>query len=95
MIRKNDFQYLVDHINVKLAGWKRNNLSFAGRVTLAKSVIEVMPLYPIMTNKIHKAVIEEINCMYRKFILGDTPEHRKLYDVSWNAITKPKDQGGL
>lgn len=28
--------------------WKGNQLAFAGRVTLSKSVMEVMPIYPMM-----------------------------------------------
>ncbi|PNX54419.1 hypothetical protein L195_g048038 [Trifolium pratense] len=34
--RRGDFAHLVDSVKAKLTRWKATNLSFAGRVTLAK-----------------------------------------------------------
>lgn len=39
-LRKNDFQYLVDLVFLKLNSWKKNNLSFAGRIGFSKSVMK-------------------------------------------------------
>ncbi|MCI23473.1 putative ribonuclease H protein, partial [Trifolium medium] len=47
--RHGDFEHLVDKVRSKLSGWKTTNLSFAGRVTLAKSVIQAIPIYSMMT----------------------------------------------
>ena len=55
--RKSDFQYIIDQVNRKLNAWKAKNLSFAARVTLAKSVIETIPIYPTMTAKMLKSYI--------------------------------------
>lgn len=44
-LQKNDFQYLVDQIATKLTNWKKNSLSFVGRITLPKSVLEAMLIY--------------------------------------------------
>lgn len=54
-LKKADFQYIMEQIARKLAKWKRNNLSFAGRSTIIKSVMESIPIYPIMTNRMLKA----------------------------------------
>jgi hypothetical protein len=70
--KKPDFQYMIDQVSTKLAAWKANHLSFAGRVTLAKSVIEAVPIYPMMSTKIPKACLDEINKLQRQFIWGDT-----------------------
>lgn len=43
-LRMNECNYIVNQVAAKLNTWKRNNLSLAGRLTLAKSVIEVIPL---------------------------------------------------
>ncbi|MCI19046.1 putative ribonuclease H protein, partial [Trifolium medium] len=40
--RREDFQYIIDQVQNKLASWKAHLLSFAGRVTLAKSVMEAI-----------------------------------------------------
>ncbi|CAK8564649.1 unnamed protein product [Lathyrus sativus] len=54
-LRKSIFHYVVDQIAAKLSCWKANSISMAGRVTLAKSVLEEIPIYPMMTNLLPKA----------------------------------------
>jgi hypothetical protein len=93
--RREDYQYIIDQVSSRLVAWKANHLSFAGRVTLAKSVIEAIPIYPMMTNRIPNACLEEIQKLQRRFIWGHTDDSRKYHAVSWNIITKPKCIGGL
>ncbi|MCH89608.1 putative ribonuclease H protein, partial [Trifolium medium] len=93
--KRNDFQYLVDRVEAKLSGWKAKQLSFAGRVTLAKSVLEAVPIYPMMTSKIPKSCLEDIQRIQRSFIWGDTEGGRKFHAVSWDKVTTPKWMGGL
>ncbi|MCH82962.1 putative ribonuclease H protein [Trifolium medium] len=81
--------------DLKLANWKARQLSFAGRVTLAKSVIEAIPIYPMMTNKIPKSCLEEIQKLQRNFIWGDRDGVKKYHAIGWEMVTKPKDCGGL
>lgn len=50
-------------LNAKLTQWKANQLSFVGRVRLAKSVLEAVSIYPMMTNIIPKSVIDVIHRM--------------------------------
>jgi hypothetical protein len=59
--RKEDYQYIMDQVNVKLSAWKATHLSFAARVTIAKSVLEALPMYPMMTVIIPKKCIDEID----------------------------------
>ncbi|KAK2435125.1 hypothetical protein QL285_020204 [Trifolium repens] len=70
-------------------------MSFAGRVTLAKSVLEAIPIYPMMTNIIPKACIDEIHKIQRSFIWGDADQARKCHAVGWEMVTRPKPLGGL
>jgi hypothetical protein len=90
-----DFQYLITQMQNKLAAWKAKNLSFAGRVTLAKSVMEAIPIYPMMTTNIPQSVLHEIQRLQRSFIWGDSSEGRKYHAVKWHVITQPKNLGGL
>ncbi|KAL8159560.1 hypothetical protein V2J09_001097 [Rumex salicifolius] len=48
-VSKTTFQPLIDKISAKLTGWKGKTLSFAGRITLAKSVLSSIPLYNMAT----------------------------------------------
>ncbi|XP_058727202.1 uncharacterized protein LOC131598638 [Vicia villosa] len=59
-LKRHDYNYIIEQISTKLASWKARNLSMAGRITLAKSVIEATPTYPMMTNILPKACIKEI-----------------------------------
>jgi hypothetical protein len=93
--RKKDFEYVIDQVNAKLMHWKANQLSFAGWVTLAKSVLEAIPIYPMMTNIIPKSCIDEIHRIQRRFIWGDTQQTRRYHAVGWDTVTRPKSFGGL
>lgn len=55
-----DYMYLIEKFQNRLSNWKRNQLSFIGRVTLAKAVIEALPTYSMMATAIPKACIKEI-----------------------------------
>ncbi|KAK2394949.1 hypothetical protein QL285_056723 [Trifolium repens] len=93
--KRADYQYLIDQVSSKLSAWKARHLSFAGRVTLAKSVLEAVPIYPMMTSKIPKSCLDDIQRIQRNFIWGDYDNVRKYHAVNWSAITKPKWMGGL
>jgi ribonuclease HI len=64
-------------------------------MTLAKSVLEAIPLYPMMTSIIPKTCVEEIQRKQRRFIWGDTENSRRHHAVGWDTMTKPKEFGGL
>lgn len=78
-----------------LTGWKTNKLSFAGCITLAKSVLEAIPMYPMMTNILPKASIKDFHRLQRNFIWGDTEVKQSYHAVSWDTVTKDKKDGGL
>ncbi|XP_075640276.1 uncharacterized protein LOC142612031 [Castanea sativa] len=44
-----DFGFIIDRIQSKLAGWKANLLSFAGRVVLTQAVTSTIPIYDVMS----------------------------------------------
>ncbi|KAL5541913.1 hypothetical protein UlMin_009623 [Ulmus minor] len=52
--KKNDFNFLVECLDTKLAGWKSRLLSKASRLTLIKSVALAMPIYAMHTARIPK-----------------------------------------
>jgi hypothetical protein len=93
--KRADYQYLIDQVSNKLSIWKARQLSFAGRVTLAKSVLEAVPIYPMMTSKIPKSCLDDIQKIQRQFIWGETENVRKFHAVRWSCVTMPKELGGL
>ncbi|GAU11214.1 hypothetical protein TSUD_342040 [Trifolium subterraneum] len=93
--KRSDYSYLINQVKTKLSKWKAKQLSFAGRVTLSKAVIEAIPIYPMMTTAIPKACLQEIQKIQRAFIWGDDDDGRKYHAVNWEIVTKPKAYGGL
>ncbi|KAL5547593.1 hypothetical protein UlMin_002824 [Ulmus minor] len=68
--KKNDFNFLVDCLDTKLAGWKSRLLSKASRLTLIKSVALAMPIYAMHTAKIPKAICAKLDARIRRFWWG-------------------------
>ncbi|KAF7801766.1 ribonuclease H [Senna tora] len=92
--RKN-FNHILDKIQNRLASWKANCLSMAGRATLLQSVISTTPLFQMQHSTIPKGIIDEIEKLERAFLWGSTPDKRKLHQISWSKISTPKNAGGL
>jgi hypothetical protein len=93
--KRADFQYIINQLQSKLTSWKAKNLSFVGRVTLAKTVMEAIPTYPMMTVMIPSSVLKEAQRLQQSFIWGDTDTGRRYHAVSWEMVTRPKYLGGL
>lgn len=55
---KKDYQFLVDRINGKLAGWKAKLFSMAGRATLIQSCLSSMPFYTMQTTRLPRSVCD-------------------------------------
>ncbi|XP_028754982.1 uncharacterized protein LOC114714409 [Neltuma alba] len=88
------FRYIVEKVKDKLATWKMNCLSLAGRITLAKSVLSTIPLYPMQVAKLPVTICNEVEKLQRGFIWDDLQE-RKAHPIGWDKICLPKNVGGL
>ncbi|XP_028767839.1 uncharacterized protein LOC114725488 [Neltuma alba] len=89
------FQFIIDRVKSKLAGWKENCLLMAGRITLAKSVLSAIPLYPMQVSKIPIAVCHEVERLQRKFIWGHSQSLHGFHPIRWDQMVLPKLYGGL
>ncbi|XP_031125131.1 uncharacterized protein LOC116027569 [Ipomoea triloba] len=91
------FTELLDRINGRLEGWKTKTLSVAGRVTLAKAVLNAIPTYTMQTSVLPARVCLEIEKRTRRFIWGHTsPDSQsKMNLVRWEVVTTPIHAGGL
>lgn len=94
--RCNDFQYLVERVSQKLSGWTSQQFFLASQITLAKSVIQSLSIYLMVTTMIPKTVLEKIQKTQRYFIWGDHGNTRDSccgvanYDALLNSMLPNK-----
>lgn len=92
---KTEFAPLVTKIKTALQKWKGNCLNFAGRVTLAKSVLAAIPAYTMQSDSLPVHICQEIDRITRSFVWNDAPDHRKIHLINWETMSMPKKFGGL
>ena len=92
---KREYQYLVDKINGKLAGWKTKTLSMAGRATLIQSTLSSIPYYSMQSSKLPRSTCDDIDRRNKSFLWGALEGERKVHLVSWDNVNKSKREGGL
>lgn len=93
--RKLSWKPVIEKIKLRLAGWKRRFLSYAGRLTLIKTVLSSLPVYYLSLFKIPEGIAKEIEQLQASFLWGGSELKRKVHLVKWEEVTKSINQGGL
>lgn len=65
-------------------------LSFAGRLTLTKSVLQSLATYAMQSAYVPHSICEEIHKRCQNFVWGDSVEEKKIHLVSWKKFCTPK-----
>jgi len=86
---------VVTKVKKRLSTWKGKNLSFAGRVFLIRSAMNVIPLYYLSLFKVPSSISKTIIKLQRNFWWGCDFEGRKIACIKWDSISKPKVDGRL
>ena len=94
-INRATYQSILDKVDMRLTGWNAAHLSFAGRVTLAQSVIQAMPIYAMQTTLFPSLVRYKIDKSCHRFIWDGKSKRHKMSMVGWDKICMPKNHGGL
>lgn len=91
----NAFNFILDKVQSKLAGWKARLLSRAGRLVLAKSAAAPIAEYFMQCHSLPTKICDSLDKMMRDFIWGSTEERRRMHMVKWSTVTLPKELEGL
>lgn len=83
-----DFNYLINKVKDKLARWKINSLSMAGRLTLAKASIVSIPYFYMQAARIPIGVCNHIEKMGEKIVWVHNDTHRKIHNVASQTCYK-------
>ncbi|GLT87976.1 hypothetical protein SLE2022_060240 [Rubroshorea leprosula] len=94
-LKKSQCQFIIDKVRSKLVNWKTNFLSFAGRVTLTRAVLDSVPSYYMQSSLLPVSVHSELDHLSRNFIWGSDEQHRKIHLIKWDTVCQPRHLGGL
>ena len=90
-VKKSNFGFILDRMNLHLMGCKSNLLGRVGRVVLTSLVLNTIPNYVMQNLWLPLGVCDVIDKHTRKFIWGG---HHKHW-VNWNLVSTPNKKGGL
>ena len=77
-VRASSFGHVTAKLLQRLSSWKAASLSFAGRLTLCKSVLAAIPTYQMQTSLLLVSICDSIDRTCRSFLWGDSDKKRKL-----------------
>ena len=90
-----DFNYILDRVKNKLAGWKTNSLSLAGWAVLIQASSTTIPAYIMQCTYIPNIILEGVDRVNRNFLWGSTKSSKKIHWVWWQKVMKSKEEGDL
>ena len=90
-----DFNFILDRIKGKLAGWKANLLSLARRVVLVQTSTSTIPSYAMQCSYLPDRILQGVDHVNKNFLWGLTDTVKKMHWVGWHKVTKLKSEGGL
>lgn len=86
---------LLEKVRGRLDGWKIKSLSLAGRLTLAKSVINSMGVFQMQVHRLPASVHKELDKYVRRCVWGELESVKKTHLINWEVLCKPKVEGGF
>ena len=90
-----DFNFVLDRVKQKLAGWKVNLLSLAGKAVLVQTSTSTIPAYTMQCSFLPDRILQGVDRVNRNFLWGSTDLVKKMHWVGWHKVTKPRSEGGL
>lgn len=86
---------LLQQIKRKFSSWTVRSLSFAGRLQLIKTVIAGITNFWCASFILPSACVKRINSLCGVFLWRWNIEEHHTARVSWEVVTKRKEEGGL
>ncbi|XP_076932415.1 uncharacterized protein LOC143597936 [Bidens hawaiensis] len=88
----NAWDPVVEMFIKRLLVWKAKTLSFGGRVTVIRLVLNALPTYYFSLYRVPDGVLDRLR---RTFFWGGSEDKTQITWVSWQRVTAPKEYGGL
>lgn len=81
-VSKNTFGYILDIMQKKLANWKADSLSIAGRRVLTQLALASIPVYTMQAMALPSGTCEAIDRTCRNFLWGDMLAAKRIHLVN-------------
>jgi hypothetical protein len=94
-LKREDLQPLIDKIIKRIASWRGQLLTQAGRLVLIKTCIASIPVYLLSFFKFPKWAIKLINSHMVHCFWDSYEGHKKMHLANWHLICMKKKHGGL
>lgn len=88
------FLDLMTKFDKQISGWKGRLLSFGGKITLLKSVLNALPIHALSVLKHPRKLLQHLERSMAAFLWNSKERYRKRW-ISWNQICIPLAEGGL
>ena len=79
---KHDFDFVLDRVKKKFAGWKANLLFMASRVVLIHASSSTIPNYVMQYAPLPSKILKGIDRVNRNFLWGTTNHVKKIHWVN-------------
>ncbi|KAL3614590.1 hypothetical protein CASFOL_041676 [Castilleja foliolosa] len=74
------FDQLIQKVITKLEGWKSKFLSFAGKLTLLKSVLNSLPIHIMSAVAVNKGVVKHLEKLFKTFLWSQKGQSRTHWE---------------
>lgn len=93
--KEKTWEPVIRKVHDRLATWKAKVMLRAGRLTLIKTVLNILPLYYMGVFKTTVTVSKKLIKIQRNFFWYGDGEKKGIPLLRWDIITKPKEMEGL
>jgi len=90
-----DYNFILDRVKQKLAGWKVNMLLLAGRSILIQASSTAIPSYVMQCAYVLGRILDGIDQVNQNFLWGTLETQKRIHWVGWQKVIKSKKEGGL
>ncbi|XP_050211912.1 uncharacterized protein LOC126662068 [Mercurialis annua] len=94
-VKENLWNPVVCNFSSRLATWKCNLLSPAGRLILIKSVLSSLPVYFLGSLRIPQSVVQNLERLMRRFLWSGNVQSSGFSKVAWKDVCIPFEGGRL
>jgi len=89
-----DWKWMIQKVEKRIGNWSLCWLSLVGRLILAKSVLQSLPVYWLSLVRIPSSILHKIQQLIANFIWRGHRKNTGFHLTKWKNIARPKENGG-